>query len=297
MVVDGQRIRWDNQTHLKLDRVSSVVNIPLGYEINIKGIRTGDGSVLALQLDAKANGIAAYENEVRQWCDDQESAWMRNSAVFQIASDGTRKEGARIIDSGPDVDRVRRILTRLVPPYVDAARLRIHVIQSNTWNAFAMGNGAIGVNKGLLDDVSDDELASVLGHELVHFTYEHIRRGTRNRVLVQLTAKFAQVALERVHSNATNVALTVGADLALMAWNNGYSRQLEDQADRVGLRYAYEGGFDVTRAPKMWQRILERSGQLDRVSNLFLGSHSRPSDRIRNIERELRLNYRESKSR
>jgi Zn-dependent protease with chaperone function len=157
-----------------------------------------------------------------------------------------------------------------------------------------MENGAVWVYRGLLDDVSDDELAFVLGHELVHYTHEHSRRGTRNARLVQLTAKIAQVALDRVHSNAQNVALTVGADLALLAWNNGYSRQLEDQADRVGLRYAYEGGFDVTQAPKMWQRVVKRSVELDRVSNFFLGDHSRVSDRIRNIERELGLNYRKA---
>jgi hypothetical protein len=114
-------------------------------------------------LDAKPNGIAAYENEVRHAYDNLEAAWLRNGAEFQIASSGARKEGGRIVDSGPDVERVRRIMTRLVPPYLEAARVRVRVIHTNEWNARAMGNGAIWVNKGLLDDVSDDELSVVLG--------------------------------------------------------------------------------------------------------------------------------------
>jgi Zn-dependent protease with chaperone function len=294
IVVDGQRIRWDVQTRLNLGRVSSVADIPLGYEINAKGVRTSDGGVLAHELDAKPNGIAAYENQVLQDSDEVEAAWTRTGAMFQIAPDGTRRDGARIAESGPEIDRVRRIVVRLVPPYVDAARVRIHVVQTNELNARAMENGAIWVYKGLLDDVSDDELAFVLGHELAHYTHEHSRRGMRNTALVRLTANVAQIALNHVDSAAKSAALSVGGNLALRAWMNGYSRQLEDQADRVGLRYAYEGGFDVARVSGMWQRILERDGQLDRVSNFVLGSHSRESDRIRNIERELRLNYSES---
>lgn len=155
-----------------------------------------------------------------------------------------------------------------------------------------MSNGAIWVNQGLLDDTSDDELAAVLGHELAHYTHEHVRRGHRNRMLVQLAAQLTKAALTNVERSAKNDALSVAADLALSAWTNGYSRTLEDQADVVGLRYAYEGGFDVTKAPRMWQRVLERLGQMDRVSNFFLGDHSRASDRVRNLERELQLNYR-----
>ena len=277
---------------MKLGRVSSIANIPLGYEINVRGPRTADGSVVARQLDAKPNGIAAYENEVRRESDNREAE------VMQIASNGTRPEGAGIVDTGPDAERVRRIVARLVPPYLDAARVRVRVIQTNTWGAWSMANGAIWVSKGLLDDTpSDDELAFALGHELAHYTHEHGRRGTRNSILVQLAWQVTQVALEHVNSPGKNAALTNGADLALSAWDNGYGRVLEDQADRVGLRYAYEAGFDVTQAPRIWRRILERYGQPDRVSNFFLGGHSRPSERIRNIERELRLNYQQPAAR
>jgi predicted Zn-dependent protease len=80
--------------------------------------------------------------------------------------------------------------------------------------------------------------------------------------------------------------------LSIQAWQNGYNRNLEDQADRVGLRYAHEAGFDISKGPAFWQRWRDRDGDLDRVTNFFLGSHSRPSDRKRNIEQELRLNYR-----
>lgn len=126
LIADGQRVRWNDNTRLELGRIPSVRSIPLGYEVKVKGVRDEDGSLLAQQLEAKPNGIAAYENEVREASDEMEAAWMSNGAVFQIAPNGTRSAIGQIVDSGPDADRVRRVVNRLVPPYIDATRLRVH---------------------------------------------------------------------------------------------------------------------------------------------------------------------------
>jgi Zn-dependent protease with chaperone function len=148
------------------------------------------------------------------------------------------------------------------------------------------------VFRGLAEDTSDDELAIVLGNELAHYTYEHSRRGAKQGMWRQLAAVSIGAALERVDSPATREILVNAAQLSLTAWKNGYNRNLEDQADRVGLRYAFEGGFDVTQGSALWARARDRNGELNVVTNFLLGSHSRPSDRIRNIEREIVLNYR-----
>ena len=72
---------------------------------------------------------------------------------------------------------------------------------------------------------------------------------------------------------------------------SGYSREFEDQADRVGLRYVYEAGFDVSKGPGLWQKFKEKYGEEDKISNFFAGDHSRPTERIKNIQRQLKLNY------
>jgi predicted Zn-dependent protease len=77
-----------------------------------------------------------------------------------------------------------------------------------------------------------------------------------------------------------------------LAWSNGYGRSLEDQADRVGLRYAYEAGYDVDRAPRLWHRFAERYGSLPKAVHLFVGDHSRSESRAATLEREIRFNYR-----
>jgi len=107
----------------------------------------------------------------------------------------------------------------------------------------------------------------------------------------QIVALGALAAAEAIDNDTARVTTQVAALLSMTALMSGYSRDHEDQADRVGLRYTHEAGYDVSRGPVLWGKFREKYGQQDKVTNFFLGSHSRPSDRIRNIERELALNY------
>jgi peptidase M48-like protein len=290
LIVEGQRVHWTPTTQLDLGRVTNINDVPAGYEMTVTGRRAHDGSLVAQQIEAKPNGIAAYENNVVQQSDAVERIWVSDGTMF--LSNGKRRHNlGQVIDKGPSVDRVRRVMNRIVPPYVDAESLRIHVVDSDEWNARAMANGAIWVNTGLLADTSDDELAVVLGHELAHYTHEHTRRSAKNDAWRQLAVVGANAAISATSSAAAQETIATVAKLSLLAWGSGYSRNLEDQADRVGLRYAHEGGYDVERAIDMWARARAKFGENDVVTNWFAGDHSRPTDRIRNIRREIQLNY------
>jgi Zn-dependent protease with chaperone function len=155
----------------------------------------------------------------------------------------------------------------------------------------AMGNGAVWVFDGIMKDMSDDELAIVVGHELAHYTHEHSRRQMRKAVWGQMGSLAAILAAEAIDNDAARVATQLGSTLGFTAWMSGYGRDLEDQADRVGLRYAYEAGYDISRAPQVWQRFLEKYGEGDRVTNFFFSDHSLASARRKNLESEIRNNY------
>jgi Zn-dependent protease with chaperone function len=165
-------------------------------------------------------------------------------------------------------------------------------VQTKEWNASAMGNGAIWVYTGILDEMTDDEMAIVLGHELAHFSHEHSRRSRKRGMWTSIVGLGAVVASSTLDNDGARIAAMSGSMLGMTAFSSGYSRDLEDQADRVGLRYAHEAGYDVRKGPVLWGKFRKKYGERDSVTNFFVGSHSRPSDRIRNIERELRTNYR-----
>jgi predicted Zn-dependent protease len=190
------------------------------------------------------------------------------------------------------VERVRRISAALVPPYLTPADFRVYVIDNKEWNAMAAPNRSIYVFSGLLADLDDDEVAIVLGHELVHATHEHSRKQFKKQIWVQLAALGAiGVAQETIDDDTQRLVVQSLAAIGALAWQNGYGRSHEDQADRVGLRYAYAGGYAVGRGPALWNRFAKKYGDQNKVVNFFLGDHSVAKARAANLERELRLNY------
>lgn len=294
IIVDGQRVRATSATKFKGRGITALDTIPLGYEAKAKGARGGDGVVSATEIEAKPNGMAMFETEVHQATNEIEETWLRAGSMYEPKADGSREVVGKMIDNDPRADRVRSITDRLRPPYVPSTAIRVHVVRTEEWNAAAMGNGAIWVYSGLIDEMTDDELAIVLGHELAHYTHEHSRRGAKTGLWTQLLGVGALVASDAIDNDAGRLGAQFGSLLAVSAFGAGYSRNHEDQADRVGLRYAYEGGFNVATGPQLWERFRQKYGNGDQVTNFFFGGHSRPSDRIKNIRRELAVNYPEA---
>ncbi len=292
VVVDGQRITADRRTKFKGKGVTSLAAIPLGYQVSVKGVRLPDGRIAAAEVEAQANGTELFEKEVRQATDQLEAKWLQSGGVVESDKEGREHLIGRTVDAGGDVERARRILARVTPPYVGPSAIRLHVVDTKEWNAMAMGNGAVWIYTGLLHDMNDDEVAIVVGHELAHFTHEHTRRSFRKAMWSQLILVGVAVAAEQADSDAAKGVIGLAGTFSVLAFVNGYGRDLEDQADRVGLRYAYEGGYDVRRGPALWQRFRDKYGDQNRLANFFLGSHSVASARIRNLNREIAFNYR-----
>jgi len=292
LLVDGQRVRATPGTRWK-GRIRAVADVPLGDEIRVQGVRQPDGVVLASEIDVRPNAPnALFEADVLNGTNQLEAAWTSRKLAFEPGPNGQMKAIGEVADEGREVQRVRRLVNRLAPPYVDRDRLRVYVIDNKEWNAMAMGNGAIWVFSGIMRDMPDDQLAIVVGHELAHYTHEHSRRQARRGIWTQLAGLAALIGAEAIDNDAARAGAQLGAALGLSALSAGYGRDLEDQADRVGLRYAYEAGFPVQGAPAVWQRFLDKYGQEDRVTNFFFSDHSLASARKRNLEREIANNYR-----
>lgn len=290
LIVDGQRVQANEQTTWR-GAYRGLDDIPLGSEVRVKGWRQPDGAVIAQTIEVRENGTAFFERAVLEVSTERERQWLQSGSAFDGDSRGRRVVIGAIAQEGHEVTRVRRIVDRLRPPYVDPSLLRVYVIDNQEWNALAMGNGALWIFRGLLNDMSDNELAIIVGHELAHYTHEHALRQMRKQVWAQAGTLAVLLAAGAIDSTLLSLSAQLGARLGLEAWVNGYGRELEDQADRVGLRYAAEARYEVTSAPQVWQRFLEKYGDSDRVTNFLFSHHSLPSERRQNLEQELQFNY------
>ncbi len=157
LIVDGQRVRPAPRAKFSgKGEARNVSSIPLGYELKAKGNRTADGVILAREIEAKPNGSALFESEVIAATDEAEQSYRRAGRFFETDANGHRQNKGRLYESGPEVDRVRRVVDTLTPPYVEPGDFRVYVIDNKDWNAFAMGNRSIYVYTGLLHDLDDD---------------------------------------------------------------------------------------------------------------------------------------------
>ncbi|MEP7313967.1 MAG: M48 family metalloprotease [Pseudomonadota bacterium] len=157
------------------------------------------------------------------------------------------------------------------------------VLDEGSINAFTTGGGYVYVNRGLLAYLnSEAELASVLGHEMGHVTARHPARAQTRSVLANVLAMGAAVA----------TGLGSVADLASIggaAWVQGYGREAEMEADRLGLKYAVGAGYDpyamgkvfaVFKAQESFELASARAeGREPRVYHGVFSSHPAPDER------------------
>jgi hypothetical protein len=293
LVVDGQIVTPADDVRFEgKGRILRFEDVPLGYEVKVEGERLANGTVLARRIETKPNGSAFYEGAVRGSADAMEEEFRRHGRVADYDQYGhVVHDYGKLFESGSEVDRTRGIARAVAPPTVDAESFRVYVIDNEDWNAMAAPNGSIFVFSGLLRDLDDDEVAIVIGHELAHVTHEHSRREYKKSMLVNLLGWGATAAADSIDNDGVRIASKVGIFAGTLAWVNGYSRSAEDQADRVGLRYAYEGGYDASKAPALWEKFAEKSRELPKAIHFFLGGHSVPKDRAKKLQEEIGYNY------
>ncbi len=173
------------------------------------------------------------------------------------------------------------IVARLRPaPLPEGADYTVRIVADPTLNAFAYPHGAIYVHTGLLSRLDNEaQLASVLGHEVVHTTHRH---GLRTSRRVKNATAF--------HATFTVGTYGVGAllgGLGALASISGYSQELEREADLAGFALLVAAGYDPREAPKAFRRLQEEAIRTELKEPFFFGSHPRLAERIRNFDTQL----------
>jgi Zn-dependent protease with chaperone function len=206
---------------------------------------------------------------------------MVNSTAAQQYQQLTRQAQAKgVLNVDPrQVQRVRAIAARLIPHgarFNPAARdwaWEVNVIDAPTVNAFVMPGGKIMVYSGLIDrlQLTDDELAAVIGHEIAHALLEHGRARMSEQVLKSVGINFAAAYL-----GLGDIGYSVLANAANLAITLPYSRGHETDADLVGI--------EPRAAVSVWRKMAAASqGQPPQ----FLSTHPGHAQRIQEIERNL----------
>lgn len=157
--------------------------------------------------------------------------------------------------------------------------------RDRTVNAFALPGGYLGVHLGLIGVTGGaDELASVLAHELCHVTQRHIARllsqQSQQTPLVLAAMILGALAASAARNPDIGSAAIVGGQAVALQSQLNFSRDMEREADRIGLRVLQGAGFDAHGFLAMFDRLQQAARLNDDGSYPYLRSHPLTTERI-----------------
>jgi predicted Zn-dependent protease len=150
-------------------------------------------------------------------------------------------------------------------------------------NAFAMAGGKVGVFTGLFKIIdNDDQLASVISHEIAHVTAQHINQRLSQDLLVNTGGVLGSVAL--MGSGApllTTAAIQEVYGLSTGVTGLAFDRAKEKEADYIGLIYMAKAGYNPEEAVKVLEKLdLETSATGKNLPPAFLSTHPSNPERL-----------------
>jgi len=186
----------------------------------------------------------------------------------------------------PEVERYvdamgRRILTVVGPQTFE---YRYFVIDEPVLNAFAVPGGSIYIYAGLLDRVrSSEQLAAVMAHETTHVAKRHMARMSGLDPITVLGLLGAVLAA-RSGAGGAQAAAVLGQGIAVTR-QIAYTRQLEMEADTLGLKYMAEAGYDP-HAMVSFQKLMLQEQNLNPIGDVppYLLDHPLTQERVANAE-------------
>ncbi len=194
-------------------------------------------------------------------------------------------------DNNAQLRRLRTIAQRIIPfSYAWNPRARdwqweVNLIGSPQINAFCMPGGKIAFYTGILEklQLTDDEVAVVMGHEIAHALREHARERMGKSAVTQGAARIGGAVVAGVfgvNPNLTDMAARGGANLLTL----NFSRGNESEADLVGLELAARAGYDPRAGITLWRKM---SAANKGAPPQWLSTHPAGATRIADMEKNM----------
>lgn len=239
-------------------------------------------TLFALPFLAHADGLPDLGDVSQELISPQMERQIGEQSMFQIRSDKSYMDdpelsdylnqlGGRLVTNSPEPGQ----------PFVFFA------INDNAINAFALPGGFVGVNTGLiLLAQNESELASVLSHEISHVTQHHYARlvsGTRYDSLAAMAALAVAILAARNSPQGATTAI-VGAQAGAMQHQLNFTRQHEQEADRIGLGILEKSGFDTRAMPAFFERMQKATQLVEGNTPSYLRTHPVTHERIADVD-------------
>ncbi|MES2581793.1 MAG: M48 family metallopeptidase [Pseudomonadota bacterium] len=218
---------------------------------------------------------------------------VERSASQQYLQMLTQADGKKALASKDSAQllRLRAIAKKIIPfamdwnPRAKDWQWEVNLIGSTQINAYCMPGGKIAFYTGILDklQLTEDEIAMVMGHEIAHALREHARERMGKSAATHGIARLAGALASSyfgIDSRITDGIASGGANLLTLE----FSREDESEADLVGMELAARAGFDPRAGVTLWQKMGAASKG---APPQWLSTHPAGTRRIADIQANL----------
>lgn len=190
---------------------------------------------------------------------------------------------AKVLTGTYDAQRVKKIGHKIAqvankPDF----KWEFNLVEDEAMNAFCLPGGKVVVYTGILKAAkNDDQLATVMSHEIAHALARHGAERMSSAKVQQGIQVLGNVVLQSTapeYTNVFNQAYGLGSQVGVML---PYGRMQESEADEIGIYLMHQAGYDVNEALGFWKNMSNGKKQ----SNEFFSTHPSSNTRIANITR------------
>ena len=201
----------------------------------------------------------------------------------QLHREVTRK--FRLTDVG--LDRVERLGQRCARASLRPNMVyKFHVIQSREINGFSLPGGHVYITSALLKMANDDELGSVLAHEVGHIVARHSLKTLKQKREYDEIANSLGELTGVAGDLARDLGVTLGQIVA-QGFLTIHTRDEEREADFLGVRGMARAGFDTQGMVTMFQKLQRMEEQNPDLLGSLFSDHPDAQERISNTRYEI----------
>jgi predicted Zn-dependent protease len=251
------------------------------------------GSAVYAAAPAQPDGIPVTSmSRLRGLASAEQFDQQSKQQYLQMMSEAQQK-GVLAPDSDAQVQRLRAIARRIVPhaarwnPEAAKWNWQVNMIKSLTVNAFCMPGGRIAFFSGILTklNLTDDEVAIVMGHEIAHALREHAREQAGKTAATSAITRLAGAGLSAYFGVDPRLG-EMGSSIATKGLSLKYSRDDEREADLVGMDLAARAGYDPRAGVVLWTKM---GAQSSGAPPVFMSTHPAGAERIQRMNESLPL--------
>ena len=248
----------------------------------------------SLPISARAQDVATPQTTAQEQVNNEQFVFSKVDlqllSEIKLLDERFEKEGAVYHDPALDAYLTRVGMAVVADKKLENVEWKFRALRDSVPNAFALPNGSIYINTGLLALLDDEnQLAAVLAHEVTHVSERHTylrNRTVRKTVLA--------INILNTISNWNPISGTAGIAVSLIANISpfmlalsvyGYSRDQEKEADMEGLKIATAAGFVPDGMPNSF-RSLQRDIEGEQIGS-FYSDHPKLQERVNYTSRSI----------